>query len=138
MTALNLSAVGLERSRTSATAENRPTDLLRHGLLANAAETIHIAFGILVVAWLFGYLTWHVVLFASAVAYSAVFHRLQHLPREQVCTAVRILQRMKILQDWRRRGTLFEPIKPVPPMTTIFMGSSSLIDRWDPRMGEGR
>jgi hypothetical protein len=80
----------------------RPTDLLRHGPLANAAETIPIALGILALAWLFDLLTWHVVMFATAVAYSAVYHRLQHLPREQVCALVRMLQRMKILQDRRQ------------------------------------
>lgn len=53
-------------------------------------------------AWFFGFLTWHVVLFAAVVAYSAVYHRLQHLPRGQVCPTVRMLQRMKILQDRRQ------------------------------------
>src|ERR1700756_3313569 len=29
---------------------------------------------------------------------------------------------------WRRMATVFEPIRPVPPMTTIFMAYPSLVD----------
>jgi hypothetical protein len=34
---------------------------------------------------------------------------------------------------WRRMATVFEPIRPVPPMTTIFMGTS--VTSEDPPMG---
>lgn len=78
-----------------------PLDLLRHGPLANAAETLPIAGVILLAAWLIGMLTWHVVLFAAAVAFSAVYHRILHLPREQVCAVFKILQQLRILQDKR-------------------------------------
>src|ERR1700753_3736372 len=31
---------------------------------------------------------------------------------------------------WRRMATVFEPIRPVPPITTIFMVGPSLVDDW--------
>ncbi|HKN30557.1 MAG TPA: hypothetical protein VJY34_22820 [Roseiarcus sp.] len=34
---------------------------------------------------------------------------------------------------WRRMATVFEPIRPVPPMTTIFMGLTSYVDEWRPQ-----
>jgi hypothetical protein len=79
----------------------RPLDLLRHGALSNAAETLPIAVGILLAAWLVGMLTWHVILFASAVAFSAVYHRILHLPRQRVCLVFRVLQRVGVLQEKR-------------------------------------
>src|SRR6478672_6409104 len=36
---------------------------------------------------------------------------------------------------WRRMATVFEPIRPVPPMTTIFMACPSLSMTGDPQMG---
>src|SRR5437773_10878253 len=35
---------------------------------------------------------------------------------------------------WRRMGTVFEPIRPVPPMTTIFMVYPPLSMTGDPQM----
>lgn len=75
-----------------------PQLLLRHSALLNAAETLPIGIAVMLVAWAFDVLTWHVVLFAAAIAYSAVYHRLLHLPRDQVCAIVRLLQRINVLQ----------------------------------------
>src|SRR2546425_10373872 len=36
---------------------------------------------------------------------------------------------------WRRMATVFEPIRPVPPMTTIFMVYPPLSMTGDPQMG---
>src|SRR5206468_12704292 len=36
---------------------------------------------------------------------------------------------------WRRMGTVFEPSRPVPPMTTIFMVYPPLSMTGDPQMG---
>ena len=35
---------------------------------------------------------------------------------------------------WRRMATVFEPIRPVQPMTTIFMGLTSVVDDGSPQM----
>jgi hypothetical protein len=32
-------------------------------------------------------------------------------------------------------ATVFEPIRPVPPMTTIFMDLTSVVDEWRPFNG---
>lgn len=76
-----------------------PQHLLRHGALKNATETLPIGLGILLAAWIVDMLTWQVMVFAAAVAWSAVFHRLLHLRPEEVCLPVRWLQRIGVLQS---------------------------------------
>lgn len=76
-----------------------PSAILRHGPLANASETLTIGFAIVVIAWLLHVLTWHVVLFAAAVAASAIIHRWQHLPIKDVHCMIKWLQAQGIIQS---------------------------------------
>lgn len=76
-----------------------PLTLLRHGPWANARETLPAGALILLVAYLFGVLTWPVGVIAATIATSNIYHRLQHMPKDQVWKPVRWLQRIGVLQS---------------------------------------
>jgi hypothetical protein len=59
---------------------------------------------IVAVAGLAGALTWHVVLFALLGANANQIHKWNHMPRSSVPPAIRVLQRLHVLQSARHHA----------------------------------
>lgn len=118
-----------------------PTKLLQNSLIGNAAETAFIGAAVVVVAWIFGMLTWQVWVFATAVGVSAIYHRWQHEPKDRVHCIVRALQKIGLLQDRRQHSehhrehdinyaVLTNIANHILEATKVFRKIECLIERW--------
>ncbi|PWJ22043.1 fatty acid desaturase CarF family protein [Jannaschia seohaensis] len=78
-----------------------PSAMLKIHWLRNNSLLVGACVGLAMVFWVFGALTWHVVVFAFFTGTAQQVHRFSHAPSARLPRFVRLLQRMHVLQDAR-------------------------------------
>ena len=77
---------------------------VRLGWFASSWDLLAVGAAILAIAALAGALTWHVGLFVLLGANANQIHKWNHMRRASVPPAIRLLQRLRLLQSWRHHA----------------------------------
>lgn len=88
---------------------DEPSAMLRIHWLPNNAPLIGVSAIIILLAWAFSVLTWQWVVFAVIGGFNQQAHRFAHSPRQRLPSAVRLFQRIGLLQDARHHWCHHRP-----------------------------
>jgi ubiquitin-conjugating enzyme E2 variant len=86
-----------------------PAAMNRIHWLKNNAILFSFAAAVVLIGWLFGFLSWQLVVFAVFGGFSQQAHRFAHAPRLQLPRIVKFLQRIRVLQDARHHWVHHTP-----------------------------
>ncbi len=90
--------VGRWIGRPNTVHHHYPRYMTRHGWWHSSRDLVLVAAALLLVAWLAGWLTWHVWLFAILAANANEFHKWAHRTRKENGPVISFLQDIRILQ----------------------------------------
>ena len=90
--------VGRLIGRPNTVHHHYPRYMTRHGWWHSSRDLVLVAAILLVVAWLGGWLTWHVWLFAVLAVNANEFHKWAHRTRKENGPLISFLQDIRILQ----------------------------------------
>lgn len=76
-----------------------PSAFTKKNWVQSSWDLLLVSIIILIVSWAFGFLTWYVWLFCILEANANQIHKYAHLPQKSIPIFVRVLQKLRLLQN---------------------------------------